>query len=372
MHGGAETPSVPSFNASDAEVSRARERALATVAASARDEHRGTVTCLRLVGTGRKFDLPVTQEVFHLGSSIRNDIVIRHERVSRIHARLTRMKSGLHVEDLGSKNGVSMRGLRQRDLDVGVGGTFSIANAIELLLVDDRLRRLRRELARGFGLHSHAVVDDALTIAQTGAPLAFIGPRGCGQEQMARAIADATRSKRRFLSMRSVPGARSAWGDLVRSVRFGTVLLDLHVISHVPPELMGAFLDHERGARVVMSAPDHDTLARAVGPFKPVFWTTDVPPLARRSSEIPRLLAQRIWELGQRDIAAQVLRLDLVDFSQGAWQGNLDELHDTAPVMIALLAIRTASGAARQLGWPIGRMRHWLSKYRVPAVVGRG
>lgn len=185
------------------------------------------------------------------------------------------------------------------------------------------------------------------------------------------AIATATRGGRAFLWLRSVPSGRAARFELLRAVRFGTVLLDLHVVPHVPSDLLGELLDHQHGARVVASAPDQQALTRAVGPFKPVFWTADVPALAKRSSDIPWLLAQRIWELGQRDLAEQLLHIDLRNFSEGEWEGNLDELHTTAPIFIALLSTGTATAAAKQLGWSRGRMRHWLTKYGL-STFGRG
>ena len=51
-------------------------------------------------------DCPVTQSPFRLGRSSDNDMVFRHERVSRHHAEVRYENGGWFVEDVGSANGV--------------------------------------------------------------------------------------------------------------------------------------------------------------------------------------------------------------------------------------------------------------------------
>src|SRR5207244_1445226 len=111
---------------------------------------------LRIVETGAEYRLPLEQNVFMLGKTRSCHVLVRDDRVSSNHIEIWRVPSGLHVIDKGSKNGLWHRGKRVNDLLVAVGGAFELAETIRIRVFDDRLRNLRRILARGLGVAQHA------------------------------------------------------------------------------------------------------------------------------------------------------------------------------------------------------------------------
>ncbi|MDR6539493.1 FHA domain-containing protein [Variovorax soli] len=73
-----------------------------------------------------------------VGRALGNDVVIRHERVSRFHALLTVDGPFVTIKDLGSSNGVFVNGVRIDTQHLVDGDTISIGGCAMRFLAGDQ------------------------------------------------------------------------------------------------------------------------------------------------------------------------------------------------------------------------------------------
>ena len=78
---------------------------------------------------------PVVKEQLTIGRSAANDVVVRDQGVSRVHARVHRVDAGFEIQDLGSTNGTWLMGKAIQTAPLRVGQTVIIANSILRLRV---------------------------------------------------------------------------------------------------------------------------------------------------------------------------------------------------------------------------------------------
>lgn len=95
-------------------------------------------------GSSSVFVLPPKPEIL-IGRSLDVDLHIRQGSVSRIHARLVRQQDALHVQDLGSHNGINVNGDRvEGSRPVYPGDVIAIGNVF--LIVQGRAPAVTRQL----------------------------------------------------------------------------------------------------------------------------------------------------------------------------------------------------------------------------------
>jgi DNA-binding NtrC family response regulator len=69
-------------------------------------------------------------EVCRIGTHSSNDLVLRDPAVSRFHCKLTRDGAAWRVQDSGSKNGITLDGVRVRDAELGPESTITLADSV--------------------------------------------------------------------------------------------------------------------------------------------------------------------------------------------------------------------------------------------------
>jgi pSer/pThr/pTyr-binding forkhead associated (FHA) protein len=88
----------------------------------------------------RVVELPDGGEVT-FGRSRGATLVIDHEKVSRLHARITRRGAHVAVEDLGSRNGTRVNGVRlEAPARLAGGDEIAVGPAVAVLAVSSPLR----------------------------------------------------------------------------------------------------------------------------------------------------------------------------------------------------------------------------------------
>ena len=118
-------------------------------------------------GHGQRFNV---EDVVDIGRSPDSSIFIDHEQASRAHARVWREPSGAFVlEDLGSRNGTFVNGMRVQRRSLAYGDRISIGAAVELEFsvthgVDGQLAQRQRfeaigRLGVGMAHDLHSVVS---------------------------------------------------------------------------------------------------------------------------------------------------------------------------------------------------------------------
>jgi DNA-binding NtrC family response regulator len=136
-----------------------------------------------------------------LGAGPECDVVISDPRVSRSHVRLSLVPEGVHVEDLGSRNGTYYLGQRVERIVLAPGSRIALG-AVEVALDVDTelLQSWSEDSEHGY----QGLVGASLAMRQLFGILARLegslinvlvqGPSGVGKELVARAIHDASRA----------------------------------------------------------------------------------------------------------------------------------------------------------------------------------
>jgi len=307
----------------------------------------GVITSLHL--TGRRsppLSLSTALTSFSIGTEGCDLLLSRlvTPYVSAYHARLERTPGGLRVIDQGSKNGLfsSPTTGRVSALEVGAGGRFWLAD-VEVLALDAELEALRPALAACIGLDDEVRIDRALAWVGAGGPLALIGPPGTGAARLARQIHDTSaRRASFFLELNRGPLPALDHGC-------GTVFVDLETVPLMAPAASILFASPPR-VRAIVSATTERRVRTRLAQHRDQVSVIELVPLARRPHDVVPLLAahwvnvlrsrRRVAELGAgvRHLAAH------------SWPGNLDELHQQSPRLLALLEHPTLRAAAQALG----------------------
>src|SRR5262245_55738709 len=261
---------------------------------------------LRQWGTDRSFPLTWSSAAeYVVGTSDECSLKLEDERISRRHARLTRVQGKWSIADLGSKSGLRVDGARQRDpfvlepgTEIGIGGLILIAESERWIalrgfcarilgwtsdrtsVVDGMLRsirlaaRMRTPLVLGgesdlvpiaHSLHRYTHGDKR--------PFVLCDPRRRDVEESARAVANhelgvvALEAARGGSLCVRVERPPSDYPDVLRQIREPDARAQLIVCSKL------------RG-----SAP--------VSATAPIM----VPPLRRRASEVPRIVEEYIQD----------------------------------------------------------------------------
>lgn len=272
------------------------------------------------------------------GSAPGCNLVLPDRAVSRIHASLEPRADGLWVEDLGSRNGVSVGGMRVSGALVPNGGILRLGStdivvtygppAPVALSAQDRFGELV-----GTSPALREVFARLPELAADGGAVVIVGEQGSGKEAFARAIHDASSVKDHpfvVVDCAALPGlvaAAEIFEDALRSAEGGTLVLDEP--SELPLALQRELVPplDARAFRAIATT-QHD-LRRLVnqGSFREGLYfrlaaaTLHLPPLREHPSDIGPLLRKFLGEhavLATPDLVAELERLP--------WTGNVREL----------------------------------------------
>jgi DNA-binding NtrC family response regulator len=319
-----------------------------------------------------------------IGSGSKADLVIDDPAVSRTHAELTLCPEGVHVKDLGSRNGTFYLGQRITSAVLSPGTRITLgASAVTIDLDTEHLAEsspARGASFRGLFGSSPAMARLFTTLSRLDGslvPVLVHGESGVGKELVARAIHEGSRvSSGPFVPVNCGAIAR----ELVASMLFGhargafTGALDarkgaflaahggtlfLDEIGELPLEVQPALLralesgeivpvgkDVPQQVRVRLVAATHRDLRALVaeGRFREdLFYrlavvALEIPPLRDRREDIPELARLFAREEGAADLDDDFV----AEMSQRAFPGNVRELRNAVLSYIAIGAMPPA------------------------------
>ncbi len=176
-------------------------------------------------------------------------ITLALSSVSRVHARVTRRGDRCTIHDLGSRNGILVRGNVVESAELSDGDDVRIGDAIFVFVAENARRHIDDG---GADEHDHAFIacgpatrrifDDLASIAASTIPVLVLGETGTGKELVAAATHAASRRKGelRALNCAAIPAT------LVESELFGVK--------------KGAFSGADRDRPGIVRAADGGTL----------------------------------------------------------------------------------------------------------------
>lgn len=192
----------------------------------------------RLRGERPKDGATFDRRMIFIGSAPDNDFVCEHPTVSRVHAKLEFDGSGYVLQDLSSKNGTWVDGVRVREALLTAStrlrfGQYEVSFSLEADKVQVELTRAER-LGRLLGRSSQMREIFALIprIARAQVPVLIEGESGTGKELVAEAIQQhSTRPNKPFVifDCSAVPP------DLAESELFGHVRGAFTGATHTRP-----------------------------------------------------------------------------------------------------------------------------------------
>ncbi len=177
-----------------------------------------------LSGPDRGREKIIEGEVFRIGKSKENDLVLADETVSRAHCEITRDHRGYLLRDLGSTNGTMLDGAEIKEAWLKPGAVITVGKVelkvrpfserIELLPSD----RTRYGEATGQSIAMRQVFGLLERLGPTDATVLIGGETGTGKDVLARSIhAESPRAKRPFI----VVDCGAVVGSLIESELFG-------------------------------------------------------------------------------------------------------------------------------------------------------
>ena len=314
-----------------------------------------------------------------IGAAPGCDIRLEDDRVSARHAEVFRDGPAFRVRDLGSTNGILYEGALMRELELPLGGTFTIGHTPLRLQPTPRLSALAPATADRFGelVGQSLIMRELFALLELSAAsdvtLLVEGETGTGKELVARSVhAESGRRKAPFVAIDCgalpetllesalfghVKGAFTG-ADQARQGAFvqahgGTLFLDevtnlslaaqarlLRVLENRQVRAVGSDREHAVDVRVVAAAnADIDALVRA-GRFRAdLFYRLAVvrvrlPSLKARREDIPLLVGTM---LAQRGLEPQPIGGPELEWLLAhGWPGNVRELRNAVERAIAL------------------------------------
>jgi hypothetical protein len=335
------------------------------------------VVRLRQWGTDRTYPLPSAPVAECLiGSSSECSFRLNDDRVSRKHARMTRVHGRWSIVDLGSKNGLRADGARQYEpfviepgIEIGIGGLALIAESDRWILLRSFCERIL-----GWTSDRAGAVDQMLRSVRLAArmrtPLLLDGESD---------LVPVAHSLHRYThgGLRPFITCDPRRRDVEKSARavenheLGLVALEvarggtLCVRGERPPSDYAELLRriHAPDARVqliVCSRTRSSGHPAANAPIR-------VPPLGRRPKEVSRIVDEYI----QDAIAVLKPPRAVLTHSDRAWivehaATTLPEIEKAALRLVALRASGNIARAAARLGMAPISLARWIDRRRPP------
>lgn len=133
--------------------------------------------------------IPIDKDVITIGRDPSCDVYLNNVKVSRLHARLSKVGAVWQLEDLGSKNGTFVNGKRLTGkLNLSANDSFSVGGVVlhpaKLFGAAKRdwsseLRLVGKGLS--FSVPGKTIVDNVDICFEAGQFVGLIGPSGCGK-----------------------------------------------------------------------------------------------------------------------------------------------------------------------------------------------
>jgi transcriptional regulator with GAF, ATPase, and Fis domain len=313
-----------------------------------------------------------------VGSGSRSNLLLDDPTVSRAHAEFTLVPEGVHVRDLGSRNGTFYQGQRLTTAILSPGTRLLLGAAPLYIELDEahlnHAASLGGSLFRGMTGASAVMLRLFTTISRLDGslvPVLVQGETGVGKELVARAIHEGSRVgsgpfvpvncallSRELAASTLFGHARGAFAGAVSarqgafvSAHEGTLFLD--EVGELPLEAQGSLLralesgevlplgqDTARSVRVrVLAATNRDLTERVrAGGFREDLYfrlavvTLVVPPLRDRREDIPELARCFARQEGASDLDDEVV----AELSQRDFPGNVRELRNAVLAYLAL------------------------------------
>lgn len=150
---------------------------------------------LRLGPTELLGDYPLQPELV-IGRDVGCGIVLDSPFVSKRHVRVQRQGERLALHDLGSANGIFVRGKSVRQIEISEGEEFSLGPylvkyASQALLVFDTRSRASidaLDLCRWDARRQHCFLDHVTLKIRPGDFLCILGPSGCGKSTLLKCL----------------------------------------------------------------------------------------------------------------------------------------------------------------------------------------
>jgi len=270
-----------------------------------------------------------------IGSGDDCEIVLADRSVSRKHARVTPVRDGVRIKDVGSTNGTFVGDARVFETVVAVGESFRLGNIV-LRVVDSGTGQIEPSSRRWLGalIGESLVMREIFAVLERAAPsdatVLIEGPSGTGKELAARALHDhSLRARGPFVAFECGVVTR----DLLQSALMGHVK---GAFTGADRDRPGAFAEANRGTifldeigELPLDSQAHLLRALEAGECTPV------------GGDRPRAIDVRVVAATNRNLYTLVeqgtFRLDLfhrlavVHLRMPALRQHLDDL----PVLIA-------------------------------------
>jgi DNA-binding NtrC family response regulator len=329
-------------------------------------------------GPGKGAAKVVSDGLVRVGSGDTCDLVIADPRISRLHVEIEISPTGLHVRDLGSKNGTFLYGTRVGEIDLPVAGGSLVLGDSELALrpddePDPLVPSLRDRCGRLVGTSQmmRTLFAQIERVARSDATVLIHGETGTGKELVAEALHDlGPRAKRAFVVVDcgAIPrelieselfghvrgaftGANADRRGAFERAHGGTIFLDeigelglelqpklLRVLEARTLKPVGGDKPIEVDVRVV-AASLRDLRAEVArkGFREDLFFRLsvvelDVPALRDHLSDLPLLVDHFLRELGAPPLGADSLAI----LQRFDWPGNVRQLRNVIERAIAL------------------------------------
>jgi DNA-binding NtrC family response regulator len=346
-----------------------------TLAAGARFLELPRCSLVILSGSQRGQERVIEGDVFRVGKSPENDLVLADETVSRAHCEIARERKGYLLRDLGSTNGTLLDGAEIKEVWLKPGAVITVGK-VELKV---RPWNERIELLPSESDHYGDVVGTTVVMRQIFGLLERLGPTdatvliggetGTGKDVLARSIhAGSPRKSKPFVvvdcgavvstlieselfghekgSFTGASGMRQGAFELAHG---GTLFLD--EIGELPLDLqpkllraleqrafrrVGGSREIRVDIRVIAASKRNLRMEVERGKFREDLYfrlavvPVELPSLRDRREDIPRLIERLLAQSAENDPASpRAISADALDALRSHdWPGNVRELRN--------------------------------------------
>jgi DNA-binding NtrC family response regulator len=338
-----------------------------------------SVHCGRIETLDRSASLEVGPERQLIGRAPQCALVLDDKTVSAVHAEVQATPLGVHLVDMGSRNGITLgEHGGPRVVDIYLSGPCGFACGYRSLrFVPGAARQVVVDTTKSFGRlggtnpEMLSLFSTLERYAASALPIVITGETGTGKERVARAIHDASpRRDKSFVAINcaalpdtlleaelfghvrgAFTGADRDRNGLFVAAHGGTLFFDevAEMSPSLQPKLLRALengevrpVGSERTRRVDVRAlfATHVELGEAVnaGRFREDLYfriaavSVKIPPLRRRLEDLPHLIDNILADLGRPDV--KVDAVTLAKLSARSWPGNVRELRSVVQVAL--------------------------------------
>ena len=334
------------------------------------------------------------QDTISIGSATANDFVIDDGSVSRHHARIELVDGALTLVDLDSTNGTSVGGVRVSQAFLPAKGSITLGDfEVQYRLgtdVDEVSLGQRTSFGEwvGQGTLARKLYSELEAYAASSATVLLTGESGTGKELLARGIHESSPRKdgpyvivdcgalpRNLIESELFGHIRGAFTGAVsdRAGAFeqahgGTVFLDeigeldvalqpvlLRVLEQRSVKRVGSAEYTPVDVRVIAATNRDLHRQMANGEFREDLYyrlavaCAQVPPLRRRTEDIPLIIEHLLGQLRHRysSLTLAELSADVVQaLSQRKWPGNVRELRNALEQAVVTASFPTTGDVA--------------------------